>query len=368
MATNSQYGDVATYVNPTSAPLPVKVDVTASNTNPPKADTSFGKPGTKVGSLATANAIGIAPDATNEVRVRASATANTKFAPAKAYATAYGQNSGGGDVFVVAQARATGKPGLQYGALVSNSDAAGVSTGGVADSGNVVVLSTSRATGGQGITVAGARGSATSGKAAWVGVDARANSAKWYMAPGHAVAGGEAFGQGGHVAITTDVRARADLGTATSGVLNVAKSNGAQPIFWDILPVENQVSNGFGNTVFSQTNNDPRSDAGAAIAGTINIGTTAAGKVVLLNDNVEASAAVGEALAGLVNVGVSNDGSVLIGDYDSSDATQNEVIAKVRGRGTAQGGMINIGEWSLAGAVLGCVVVGVGGFGRVWVR
>ena len=66
-------------------------------------------------------------------------------------------------------------------------------------------------------------------------------------------------------------------------------------------------------------------------------------QVVLLNDNVQASSAVGEAIAGLVNVGVSNDGGVLIGDYDNSDATQNEVVAKVRGRGEAQGGMINIG-------------------------
>ena len=140
------------------------------------------------------------------------------------------------------------------------------------------------------------------------------------------------------------MRARADLGTATSGVLNVAKSNGKQEGFWDLLPVESQVKNGYANTIYSTTNNDPRSDAGAAIGGTINIGTTPAGKVVLLNDNVEASAAVGEALSGVLNLGVSKAGSVLIGDYDNSDATQNEVIAKVRGRGTAQGGMINIGE------------------------
>ena len=47
----------------------------------------------------------------------------------------------------------------------------------------------------------------------------------------------------------------------------------------------------------------------------------------------------------VVTAAVANDGNVLIGDYDNSDATQNEVIAKVRGRGTAQGGMINIGTF-----------------------
>jgi hypothetical protein len=357
VVTESNYNDVPTYVTSAPSSTPVKVDVSSSIPFPSKGDASFDRNSSKVGELVTAEAIGIAPDGDNEVRVRATATANTKYAPAKAYATAYGENGGGGDVFVLAQSRAVGKPGLQYGVVSSNADARGISGGSTpAESGNVAVLSTSRATGGQGQTVSGARGYGSSAKATYIGVDSRANSAKWYMAPGNAVAGGEAVGKGGHVVLNTDVRARADLGTATSGVLNVAKSNGVQQTWWDQLPVEANINNGFSNTIYSITNNDPRSDAGAAIGGTINIGTSPAGKVVLLNDNVEAASAVGESLSGLLNVAVANDGNVLIGDYDNSDATQNEVIAKVRGRGTAQGGMINIGAHCAAGGGL-CVFV-----------
>ena len=280
--------------------------------------------------------------------MRAQSDTLTKFAPAKAYATAYGENGGGGDVFVLARSRATGKPGNQYGAVSSNSDATAISGGNsVRDSGGVGVLSSSRATGGQGQTISGARAYGESGKVVFSGVDSRANSAKWYMAPGNAVAGGENIAKGGYLNLDTDVRARADLGTATSGVINIAKSNGARPVFWDD-PASNLAAglskNGEPNILYSITNNDPRSDAGAAIGGTINIGTAAAGKVVLLNDNMESSAAVGESLAGLLNVGIANTGSVLIGDYDNSDATQNEVISKVRGRGEAQGVMVNIGE------------------------
>jgi len=329
----------------------VKVDLVASLSNPPKKDKAFGVPGWFVGTQTRTNAIGIAPEGGNEVRVRSSATANTKWAPAKAYATAYGQNGGTGNVFVLANARATGKPSLATSAISSNADGTAIAGGqGVGDAGAAVVLSSSRATGGQGQTIAGARGYAESANTAVVSIDSRANSAKWYMAPGNSVAGGEALGRGGHVNLYSDVRARADLGTATSGVLNIAKSNGAQPVWFELLPTGSGTNGGASNIIYSMTNNDPRADAGAAIAGTINIGSSAKRKllqntkVVLLNDNVEASTAVGEAAAGLLNVGVSNTNNVLIGDYDTSDATQNEVISKVRGRGEAQGGMVNIGE------------------------
>lgn len=239
------------YIAPVADTTPVVVDVTSALSAPPKGDQSFGVDGKKVGTVATAEAVGIAPDGTNEVHVRARSDANAKYAPAKALATAYGENAGGGDVFVLAQARATGKPGLQYGALVAKTDATAVSGGATpAAAGNAVVLSTSRATGGQGQTVAGARASATSARAAWVGVDARANSAKWYMAPGNAVAGGEALGQGGHVQMKADVRGRADLGTSTTGVLAVGKSSGVQQGFWDMLPVEANIANGFKNTIY----------------------------------------------------------------------------------------------------------------------
>jgi hypothetical protein len=67
VVTTSNYDDVATYITAPPPATPIKVDVTSSATNPPKHDTSFGVAGSKVGSVATAEAIGIAPDATNEV-------------------------------------------------------------------------------------------------------------------------------------------------------------------------------------------------------------------------------------------------------------------------------------------------------------
>jgi hypothetical protein len=347
MVTDTVFNDTAVYQNSLDY-LPIRVDAVSSVINPPKKDKSFGKPGWFVGSRSQAQAIGIAPDAYNEVRVRAQANAQTKWAPAKAYATAYGENGGGGDVIVYAQSRALGKPGLQYGAVSTYSDATAISGGATpGDAGAAIAFSTSRATSGQGITVSSAKGYAESANAAFVVIDSRANSAKWYMAPGNSIAGGEAFGRGGHVGLDSTVRARADLGTATVGLLSIAKSNGAQPAWFDLRPVQ-QGDGSFGNIIYTITDNDPRADAGAAIGGTINIGTAPAGKVVLLNDNMESSAAVGEAAAGVINVAVANDGNVLIGDYDNSDATQNEVIAKVRGRGTAQGGMINIGALAFA--------------------
>lgn len=186
---------------------------------------------------------------------------------------------------MLAQSRATGKPASQYGKITAMSSATGSSGGTTPQtSGAVGVLSSSRATGGQGQTVSSAYGNAESRKVALVTVDSRANSAKWYMAPGNAVAGGEAIGTGGHVGLDTDVRARADLGTATSGVLNVARSNGVQPTWIDLVPggvggSTQAGQNPMPSIIYSITNNDPRADAGSAIGGTINIGTALDGKV-----------------------------------------------------------------------------------------
>jgi hypothetical protein len=394
--TESNYNDIPLYEFSNDY-TPVRVEVSSALRNPPKkpAQGAFGVEGEKVAVKATSKAVAIAPDGGNRVAVRSAANANTKWAPAKAYATAYGQNGGGNPVLVLAAARAVGKPAPQYGAVVSQTDAVGISGGGTPqDAGLVGILSTSRATGGQGQSIAGAFAYGESAAGTFQSVDARANAAKWYMAPGNAVAGAENIGRGGHIGLETDVRPRADLGTATGGVLNVAKSNGVQPLWFDALSPgtgQNFGGDGYPNIIYSITNNDPRSDAGAAIGGTVNIGMSARKlleavpegakaaehkaaesedaaaatgpgrkllqKVVLLNDNMEASLGVGDAAAGVVNVGIANQGNVLIGDYDNSDATQNEVIARVRGRGYAQGGMVNVGEcargWGPGGSGVG---------------
>ena len=119
------------------------------------------------------------------------------------------------------------------------------------------------------------------------------------------------------------------------------------------------------NVVYVEVNNDPRIDIGGSIGGAINIASSENGKVVTLMDNVEAGAAVGDAAAGALTVAVSNQNDVAIGDYDISDATQNEVISKVRGRGYAQGAEVNIGEQGRLGGA-GRAPAGVGASG--WAR
>jgi hypothetical protein len=60
-------------------------------------------------------------------------------------------------------------------------------------------------------------------------VRTNANSARWYLSPGHAIAGAANVGYSGRVWQYTQGRARAEQGTATSGVLNYGISNAAQP-------------------------------------------------------------------------------------------------------------------------------------------
>lgn len=47
---------------------------------------------------------------------------------------------------------------------------------------------------------------------------------------------------------------------------------------------------------------------GQSLAGSINIGSSESGKVVLLTDSLDAAAAVGDAAAGSLTIGVSNQG------------------------------------------------------------
>lgn len=344
--TQNSFDDIATYVAPSPSYTDVFVDVVGALSNPPKRDKMWGKEGWKVEPIVKTTAIGIAPDGGNLVKVRSSATANSKFAPAKAYATGYGENGGTNDVYVLAFARANGKPGPVFGTLISAADGTAISGGDVATAGNAAVLSSSRATGGTGITIAKGYGYAQSARGAFVGIDTRANSAKWYASPGAAFAGGQAIGNGGHVITKQDTRARADLGLAVAGTINVAKSNGVQPAWWDAVTFNGATDSGGGNVVFMNLKTQTRADVGASVGGSINIGSTENGKIVELNDNTDAGTAVGDATSGALNIAVSNNNDVLIGDYDNSDATQNEVLAKVRGRGEAQGAQVNIGGWS----------------------
>lgn len=144
----------------------------------------WGKEGWKVEPIVKTTAIGIAPDGLNSVGVRAGSTANSKFAPAKAIATAYAENGGNGtaragDVWAEADGRATGKPAPVFGAIVTQTDATAVSGGDVLSAGRAAVLSSSRATGGMGVTIAKAYGRTESAQGAFSGIDMRSKSNKW---------------------------------------------------------------------------------------------------------------------------------------------------------------------------------------------
>jgi hypothetical protein len=364
--TQSSFDNVPVYSGASLGYTDVSLDVANSFGIGRKKDKTWGVKGWEVEPIVTTNAVAIAPDGYNVVKVRAASQSASKFAPSKAYATAYGENAGTGDVYVVAFTRANGKPGAMFGVQSTVSDGTAISAGPVDGAGNAVVITSSRATGGWGVTTAKSYGYAESNVGAYVGEDTRANSAKWYASPGVAIAGGGAYGRGGHVRLEQRVRARADLGLAVAGSINIAKSNGIQPVYYDVPDASATRDFGGANVIYETTEVRPRIDVGMSIGGAINIASSENGKVVALVDNVDAGAAVGDAASGSLTVAVSNQNDVLIGDYDISDATQNEVIARVRGRGYAQGGQVNIGErrrHGCCGAGLRVVGMGVGGGG-----
>lgn len=68
------------------------------------------------------------------------------------------------------------------------------------------------------------------------------------------------------------------------------------------------------------------------------------GRVALRNfPGSTATAAVGNAAAGGVAIAYSENGKVLIGDYDQeNDSPENDVAATTRGRGTAEAGLVSL--------------------------
>jgi hypothetical protein len=88
-------------------------------------------------------------------------------------------------------------------------------------------------------------------------VRTNANSARWYLSPGHAVAGAANIAHAGRVWQYTQGRARAEQGTATSGVLNYGVSNGAQPFSFQGV---------INNNIYSEIDNKVRQDVESRIA------------------------------------------------------------------------------------------------------
>lgn len=280
-------------------------------------------------------------DVFNSVRTDA------KLGPAisKAGTNVLSNSQSGGQV--VTDVSSFGRPGLQYGATVSEADQyvmntaqelsySGVSTyGGYVDDQLIGAAVRARATAGQGQTVALARGVVNT-NVGGVFQDVRTNaaSARWYMSPGHAISGAANIARSGRVAQFTQGRSRSSLGTAQGGVLNWGLSTGTVPWAAKLIP----------NNIYSEIDHKVNNDAGNAAAGFLNIQKSFGGKVAIRNfPGATAATAVGNAVAGGVTIAYSEAGKAQIGDYDQeNDSPENDVAATTRGRGTAEAGLISV--------------------------
>ncbi|WIA23801.1 hypothetical protein OEZ85_013477 [Tetradesmus obliquus] len=165
-------------------------------------------------------------------------------------------------------------------------------------------------------------------------VRTNANSARWYMSPGHAISGAANIARSGRVAQFTQGRSRSSLGTAQGGVLNWGLSTGVVPWAAKLIP----------NNIYSEIDQKVNNDAGNAAAGFLNIQKSFGGKVAIRNfPGATAATAVGNAVAGGVTIAYSEAGKAQIGDYDQeNDSPENDVAATTRGRGTAEAGLISV--------------------------
>lgn len=139
-------------------------------------------------------------------------------------------------------------------------------------------------------------------------VRTNSNSARWYMSPGHAIAGAVNAGRSGRIYQFTQGRARSSLGTATTGVLNWGVSNGVTPFAVKLVP----------NNIYSEIDNTANNGAGNAAAGFLNIQKSYGGKVAIRNfPGATAATAVGNAVAGGVTVAYSEGGKAQVGGQGS---------------------------------------------------
>jgi hypothetical protein len=249
-----------------------------------------------------------------------SARTDAKLGPAitKAGTNVLSNSQSGG--LVVTDASAFGRPGLQYGVTLAEADQyvmntaqdvsfSGINTyGGYVDDAFLGAAVRARATAGQGQTVALARGVLNTNVGGVVqDVRSNANSARWYMSPGHAIAGAANIARSGRVYQFTQGRSRSSLGTAQSGILNWGLSNGISPWQSKLIP----------NNIYSEIDHKVNNDAGNAAAGYLNIQKSFGGKVAIRNfPAATAATAVGNAVAGGVTVAYSEAGKAQIGDYD----------------------------------------------------
>lgn len=179
-----------------------------------------------------------------------------------------------------------------------------VSAAGILGDGYFGGAARARATAGQGQSIALARNVMVTNAGGTISdVRSNANAARWYMSPGHAVAGAANIGRSGRIYQFTQGRSRANLGTASSGVLNWGVSNGVTPYGVKLLP----------NSIYSELDHTVNTAAGNSAAGYLNIQKSYGGKVAIRNfPGATASTAVGNAVAGGVTVAYSEAGKAQV--------------------------------------------------------
>jgi len=310
-----------------------RVNIVAANPDPILENPNGWKVGVKVNSTMI---VASAADPASDPALWNQVTAHSKLAPAIAVAGTSALTHG--PTLGVTYADAFSRPGLQYGVTLADADQSLVNTNTDFWNGlntNFAAVR-ARAQAGQGQTVALARSAMkqTIGQAS-SDVRTNANSGRWYISPGHAIAGAANVVKAGRVYQYTQGRARSDQGTATSGVLNYGVSNGNNNF---------NFKGYYNNAMYSEVDHKVNNDAGAASAGFINLQRSYNGKVALRNfPGAAASTAVGNAAAGGIAIAYSEGSKAQIGDYDQeNDSPENDVAATTRGRGTAEAGLLSL--------------------------
>lgn len=275
---------------------------------------------------------------------RVQSISQSKLAPAVALAGA--NVEGPGLVAVLARTKAASYPGLQYGATVGQADYRAVSTGPFEPvqklTNPVLVLMVADVQTGQGQAINLVNVEAEGNNLVVGDSRSETRSGRWYMAPGNAIMGQRFKLKGAQTAVFSRNRARASIGSATSGVLHVLDATGN-------IPGMNIRGNLRRNSYFltdsggiARVDNKANTDIGAAQAGNLQLVHSAFGDSTMVG-LAQARTAEGNAIAGGLNIGYTEQGDVYEGDYwEELSNPGNAVVATNYGRGTSQAGQMNI--------------------------
>jgi hypothetical protein len=294
---------------------------------------------------------------------------NSKLAPAVALASATVEGpgftgpstKGNGVVAIISRNKAFSRPGLQYGVTLAKGDFHAVNKAPFEPLASLqnptLVLINQDAESGQGQAVNLVNIDGDGNNLVVGNTLGTATATRWYMSPSNAVMGTRINLRGGQASGYARNRARASIGSATSGALNTLRSDGNIPggnIRGEVGPKDTLFLVNHGG--ISRADNRATVDIGSAQAGNVQLVHSLNGDSSIVG-LAQARAAEGEAVAGAVNVAVSDNGDIYVGDYwDELSDPGNAVVASNIGRGPAQAGQINMAISPNQDAKIGGVV------------